>query len=130
MARPLRVLIVDDNRDAAEMLRVLVELAQHEASVALTGEQAMAVAERERPDVVLLDISLPGISGYDVCRRLRAQPWGRAMLIAAQSGWGGEAEREEEAGFDLHLTKPIDLSALMTLLAARQAALPSAAPDE
>ncbi len=121
-AAPLRVLIVDDNRDAVAMLRILLELSNYEVSTAFEGEEALAIAERERPDVVLLDIGLPDLDGYEVCRRLRAQPWGRRMLIAAQTGWNQESDRRRslEAGFDVHLIKPVETSTICDLLAKYQ----------
>jgi len=118
MSAPLRVLIVDDNPDAVTMLRILLEMAEYEVSSAASGDEALRVANRIRPDVVLLDIGLPGLNGYEVCRRLRAEPWGQAMLIAAQTGWDGDDERQRsrEAGCDVHLTKPVEATVLIDLL--------------
>ena len=115
----LRILVVDDSEDAALTLATLLELAGYELHVAHDGEQALAVAEACRPDVVLLDIGLPKLSGNEVCRRLRQQDWGRQMTIIALTGWGQEQDRRRttESGFDHHLVKPADPVALLKLLA-------------
>jgi CheY-like chemotaxis protein/two-component sensor histidine kinase len=116
---PRRILVVDDNRDSAEMLRALLEITGNIVQTAYDGEEALAEAERMRPDAILLDIGLPRMNGYEVCRRLREQPWGRQMLIVAQTGWGQDQDlrRSTDAGFDAHFTKPIDDEALLALLA-------------
>ncbi len=110
-----RVLIVDDNRDAADALAMLLRHTGHEAFVAYDGKTALAAAETDRPDVVLLDIGLPGMSGHDVCRQVREQPWGRNIRMIALTGWGQEEDRRKsrEAGFDGHLVKPIDIAAVL-----------------
>ncbi|MBC7894402.1 MAG: PAS domain S-box protein, partial [Cytophagaceae bacterium] len=123
-ARPAharRVLIVDDNEDGATSMAMLVTLAGHEAFAAHDGERAVEEAERLLPDIVLLDIGLPKLNGYEVCRRIRATSWGARMHIVAVTGWGQEADRERStaAGFDAHLVKPVSPEALMKLLAAR-----------
>ena len=119
---PLEILVVDDNRDSAEMLRTLLEASGHSVTTAADGDEALVIADRLRPDAILLDIGLPRLNGYEVCRRLRAQPWGRRLLIIAQTGWGQEQDlrKSEEAGFDAHLTKPVDDDALLKLLADRR----------
>ncbi|HEX5041501.1 MAG TPA: PAS domain S-box protein [Candidatus Polarisedimenticolaceae bacterium] len=116
---PRRILVVDDNQDGAESLCLLLKLAGHETALAFDGVDALETAERFRPDLVLLDLGLPGLNGYEVCRRLRAQPWGKGMTVVALTGWGQEADRRrsEDAGFDGHLVKPMDLKALAALLA-------------
>jgi len=83
--------------------------------VAYDGKTALAAAETDRPDVVLLDIGLPGMSGHDVCRQVREQPWGRHIRMIALTGWGQEEDRRKsrEAGFDGHLVKPIDIAAVL-----------------
>mgnify|MGYP001300035645 CR=1 FL=1 len=120
-ARPLtrRVLIVDDNKDAAEWLATLLSLSGHETHVALDGVEAIKAAERLLPDAVLLDIGLPRVDGYEVCRRIRQQPWGRDLTIVALTGWGQEEDRQKskEAGFNTHLVKPVDGEVLLNLLA-------------
>jgi CheY-like chemotaxis protein len=114
-----RVLIVDDNEDGAASLALLLELGGHETYKAHDGEQALEVAEQRRPDAILLDIGLPGMNGYEVCRRLRQQPWGKDAFLVALTGWGQEEDRQrsEEAGFDEHMVKPADHDVLMNLLA-------------
>jgi PAS domain S-box-containing protein len=103
-----RVLIVDDNADAAATLELLLQSLGHETRVAADGTAALEAAGSFQPDLVLLDIGLPGIDGYEVARRLRAQ--GRPLRIVAVTGWGSEADRRrsQEAGFDMHLVKPLD----------------------
>jgi PAS domain S-box-containing protein len=115
-----RILIVDDNPDSAESLAMLLELSGHRTERARDGVEAVETAERFRPDVVLLDIGLPRMNGYDVCRRIRAQPWGQHTLLVAVTGLGQDEDqrRSQEAGFDRHLVKPIDYDALAQLLAA------------
>jgi len=114
-----RVLIVDDNKDAAEWLATLLSLSGHETHVALDGVEAVKAAERLLPDVVLLDIGLPRVDGYEVCRRIRQQAWGRDLVIVALTGWGQEEDRQKsrEAGFNTHLVKPVDDEVLLNLLA-------------
>ena len=109
-----RVLVVDDSRDAAETLALLVELSGHEARVAYDGPSALEIARGFQPQVVLLDIGLPGMSGYDVARAVRADPRLRSALLVAVTGWGADEDRRRsrEAGFDLHLTKPTDAAEL------------------
>jgi PAS domain S-box-containing protein len=113
-----RILVVDDNRDSAETLAMLLELTGHEVFVAHDGQSALDAVERQRPGVVLLDIGLPGLSGHDVCRRIRQQPWGKTTVIIALTGWGQEEDRRrsQAAGFDGHLVKPVDHAHLLALL--------------
>jgi PAS domain S-box-containing protein len=113
-----RFLIVDDNVDAAVSLAMLLQIGGHEAELAHDGLQALDDAGRLRPDVILLDIGLPKLNGYDVCRQIRAQPWGASVLLVALTGWGQEEDRRRsrEAGFDHHLVKPVDPDELMRLL--------------
>jgi len=117
-ARKHHVLIVDDNRDAASSLAILLELDGHRTIVAHDGPAALEAAEQHRPDVVLLDIGLPGMNGYEVGRHIRRQPWGRAITLIALTGWGQaeDRRRSHEAGFDAHLVKPVDPPALISLL--------------
>lgn len=113
----LRILVVDDNRDNAESLAMLLEMLGHHVSIAHDGEQAIAMALREPPEVALLEIGLPRLDGHAVCRRLR-QTFGGAVTIIAQTGWGQEEDRARTraAGFDHHLVKPIPLEALQRIL--------------
>jgi CheY-like chemotaxis protein len=118
-ARSLRVLIIEDNRDAAESLRLLLQLTGHETTVAHAGAAGLEAARRLRPDVVLCDIGLPGgMDGYAVAAALRAEQQRPAALIAV-TGYGQEEDRRRafQAGFDCHLTKPVDPRILMELLA-------------
>jgi len=114
-----RVLVVDDSEDGAESMAMILQFAGHETIKAYDGVAAIEAAERFRPEVVLLDIGLPRMNGYEVCRRLRQEPWGREMTIVALTGWGQEEDRNrsKEAGFDVHIVKPVDFDALLQLLA-------------
>ncbi|MBL8112640.1 MAG: PAS domain S-box protein [Acidobacteria bacterium] len=114
-----RVLIVDDNKDGAESLAMLLTLEGHETHTAHDGLAALEAAERLRPEIVLLDIGLPLLNGYEVCQRLREQTWGKAMKLVALTGWGQEDDRRKssKAGFDHHLVKPVDHVALARLIA-------------
>jgi PAS domain S-box-containing protein len=116
---PHRVLIVDDNRDSALSLSMLLELKGCETQTAHDGVEAVEKAAAYKPDVVLLDIGLPRLNGYEACRAIREQPGGKGVLIVALTGWGQDQDRRKskEAGFDGHLVKPVDHAALMKLLA-------------
>jgi PAS domain S-box-containing protein len=116
---PRRILIVDDNMDSAKSLAMLLELNGHETYTAHDGAGGLASTERLKPDLVLLDIGLPGLNGYEVCRRVRETPWGKDLPVVALTGWGQEEDRSRsrDAGFTAHLVKPVDFSALMALLA-------------
>ena len=113
-----RVLIADDNRDGAEIMAMLLSHSGYDVQLAHTGPDAVDVAAKQRPDVAILDIGMPGMSGYDVARRIRSQPWGTGMMLIAVTGWGQEDDKRKakEAGFDHHLTKPIDPGALERLM--------------
>ena len=117
-ARTYRVLVVDDNQDAATSLATLLQMTGHEAHTAFDGLMALEAMERHRPEVVLLDIGLPGITGFEVCRRARAQPWGSEVTFIALTGWGHDEDRRrtQEAGFDGHLVKPVEFGALIAQL--------------
>jgi len=113
-----RILIVDDNRDAADSLAMLMEITGNTTYVAHDGIEAIEEIEKHRPEVVLLDIGLPGLTGHEVCRRVRQQPWGKNIVMIALTGWGQEDDRRksEEAGFNGHLVKPVDYDKLLELL--------------
>ncbi|OWK39836.1 ATP-binding protein [Fimbriiglobus ruber] len=117
--RPARVLIVEDNRDAAESLQMLLEISGCEVRVAYTGPDGVAAAKAMSPDLVLCDIGLPGISGYEVARQIRAEFHGRNPVLVALTGYGGDDDRAKAkaAGFDEHFTKPVDPAALGSLIA-------------
>ena len=112
------MLVVDDNADASETLAMLLGLWGHEVRSAADGPAAVEAAVAHRPDVVLLDISLPGMSGYEVAAQLRREEGTRDAVIVAVSGYGQEEDRRRsrQAGFDFHLVKPLDHDALLTLL--------------
>ena len=114
----MRVLIVDDNRDAADSLETVLRGAGHDTRTAYDGHACLETAEEFRPDVIVLDIGLPTMNGYDVCRRIRASPWGRAIIVIAATGWGQDDDLRlaREAGFDHHMLKPVDPQALMAVL--------------
>jgi len=114
-----RVLVVDDNQDSAETIAMLVELWGHQARIVHSGPAALEEAPGWRPEVVLLDIGLPGIDGYEVARRLRQEPAMAGALLVAMTGYGQERDRRmsSEAGFDHHLVKPVDPAVLQSLLA-------------
>jgi PAS domain S-box-containing protein len=116
-----RVLVVDDNEDAASSLATLLKMTGNEIEIAHDGLEAVQAAETFRPDLILLDIGLPKLNGFDVCQRIREQPCGKEMVIVALTGWGQEDDRRrsKEAGFDHHMVKPLDYAALMKLLAER-----------
>jgi CheY-like chemotaxis protein len=113
-----RILVVDDNRDAADTLAMLLRIDGHDIRTAYDGLEAVNVAEIFHPEVVLLDIGLPKLSGYDVARRIRQQPWGHGTTLIALTGWGKDKDRRlsQEAGFNFHMVKPVDLAALEELL--------------
>jgi len=114
----LRILVVDDNQDSASSLAALLNLTGHQTHTASDGAEAVAVALTFLPEVVLLDIGLPTLNGYNVCRQIRAQPDGPRVLLIALTGWGKDEDRRKskEAGFNAHLVKPVDHNALMKLL--------------
>jgi signal transduction histidine kinase/ActR/RegA family two-component response regulator len=116
--RSRKILVVDDNLDAAETLASLLEMFGHEVARAHDGPSALATASRMEPDVILLDIGLPGTSGHDVARELRAVPRLRHAKLVAVTGWGSEAdvERSRASGFDAHLTKPVEIDELVRLV--------------
>jgi CheY-like chemotaxis protein len=118
-AAPRRVLVVDDNVDAAESTAMILRLWGHQVRIAHTGPEALRAAEEDEPEVVVLDIGLPGMSGYEVARRLRAQPRFRTTTLAAVTGYCQDEDRRrsEEAGFNVHLVKPVEPEALEALLA-------------
>ncbi|MBV9490972.1 MAG: response regulator [Verrucomicrobia bacterium] len=131
----LRVLVVDDNVDAADTLAMLVELAGYEVRVAYDGPAALTVAEYFRPQVVLLDLHLPTLDGYEVARQLRGRPETRAAVLAAVTGWGQaeDLRRSKQAGFDRHFVKPVEPAVIIRLLSdaqARGGKLPPASDPE
>jgi CheY-like chemotaxis protein len=114
-----RILVVDDNEDSAKSLATLLALNGNRTRVAFDGAAALTAAEQFRPEVVLLDIGMPKMNGFEAARRIREQPWGRDVLLIALTGWGQDRDRRrsQSAGFDAHLVKPVDHAALMRVLA-------------
>jgi len=120
----LRVLIADDNRDNADSWSMLLQLAGHEVRTTYSGFEALEVAADFRPQLVLLDIGMPEMNGYEVATRIRATRWGKSMLLVAVTGWGQQEDKRRalSAGFDHHLAKPVNLDALEPLFAQCRAA--------
>jgi CheY-like chemotaxis protein len=118
----LRVLVVDDNHDAAEVLRMLLEAGGFNAKAVTSGAGALTAIPEYQPDVILMDIGMPGMSGHDVARRIREQPQFGDITLVALTGWGQEEDRRESkaSGFDYHLTKPVNFKVLKDLLATIQ----------
>src|SRR6185437_15028511 len=113
-----RILVADDNADALESLAVLLKMSGHQVFSAPNGAAALEAAAEHLPEVVLLDIGMPLLDGYEVARRIRTQPWGSSMMLVALTGWGQDADRRrsQEAGFNSHLVKPLDLARLTQVL--------------
>jgi CheY-like chemotaxis protein/anti-sigma regulatory factor (Ser/Thr protein kinase) len=105
-----RILVADDNADAAESLALVLQLMGNDVRVAYDGDEAVDAAEVFRPDLILLDIGMPGLTGYEAARVIRQRPWGRDVVMVALTGWGQDEDKREahEAGFDHHFTKPVD----------------------
>ena len=114
-----RILVVDDNRDSARSLAMLLKIGGHEVHTAFDGMEAFAAADSVRPEVVLLDIGLPKLNGYEVARKIREQSWGGGVVLVALTGWGQDEDRRKskEAGFNHHFVKPVEQSALNSYLA-------------
>jgi CheY-like chemotaxis protein len=117
-SRQRRILVADDNRDAGETMAMLLRLDGHEVHVAIDGLEAVAMFVREQPEVVILDIGMPGISGHEAARRIREQSVGRAVTLIAVTGWGQKSDKDRSAasGFDHHFTKPVEPDVLSALL--------------
>jgi len=118
--RARRVMIADDNKDAADSLGMLLDLAGHEVRVVYTGRSALEIAQTFRPDVAFIDIGMPDMTGYEVAQQLRREPWGSGPFLVALTGWGQDDDRRRarEAGFDRHLTKPVASDDVDGLIAA------------
>lgn len=115
-----RVLVVEDNADSADLMQMVLELRGHVAMAAYDGESALELVETFSPDVVLLDIGLPDIDGYELATRLRQRPNARHARLVAVTGWGQGVDhaRSREHGFVAHLTKPVDAAVVLELIAA------------
>ena len=118
VANPRRILVVDDNRDAAETLVSLLQFSGHETFAAYDGVKAVEAAARIQPDVILMDIGLPGLNGYEAARMIRQRQVEIKPVLVALTGWGQDEDRRrsEEAGFDAHLVKPVDVVVLEDLI--------------
>jgi signal transduction histidine kinase/ActR/RegA family two-component response regulator len=116
---PRRILVVDDNQDSATSLALLLKLTGNETHTAFDGLEAVETAATFRPDVVLLDIGLPKLNGYETARKIREKPWGKNIVLVALTGWGQHEDRQrsKDAGFNDHFIKPVSHAALMKLLA-------------
>jgi CheY-like chemotaxis protein len=116
--RRLRILVVEDNQDAAESLAMMLELWGHEVRVAYDGAAALRQAEAATPDVIISDLGLPGMDGYELARQLRARPGSGRVVLIALSGYGRDEDRRQaaEAGFDHHLVKPPEMDMLLQLI--------------
>jgi CheY-like chemotaxis protein len=117
--RPLRVLVVDDNVDTVLSFSILLKSSGHEVFTAHDGYNAVQVAIQHQPDVVLLDIGLPGLNGYEVAKRIRQQPGGKEIVLIALTGYGQDTDRllSAQAGFNYHLVKPARLEQVKEILA-------------
>lgn len=118
-ARRFKILVVDDNRDSALSLAMMLSIMGHDTRTAHDGESAVDAAGQFLPNVVLLDIGLPKLNGYEVAQRIRSAPWGASMYLIAVTGWGQAEDRQRstEVGLNLHLVKPVEPSSLERLLA-------------
>jgi PAS domain S-box-containing protein len=115
----IRILVVDDNRDAAYSLSAILRRTGHQVEVAYDGQEALDKGEAFKPQLVVMDIGMPVLNGYEACRYMKALPWGQAARVVALSGWGQEEDRRKsfDAGFDEHFVKPIDTKVLKDLVA-------------
>lgn len=113
-----RILIADDNEDSATAMAMIFKLMGNEVRMATDGLEAIQIAEAFRPELILMDIGMPEMNGYDACRQIRKQPWGDSIVIAALTGWSREEDQRhaQDAGFNHHLIKPIDPDCLEKLL--------------
>lgn len=127
-----RILVVDDNEDAADLLSQMLEMLGNEVRTANDGEAGVEVAAQFRPDVVLMDIGMPVLNGHEAARRIRQYPWGRGMVLVALTGWGQKDDRKKssDAGFDHHLVKPVEMDVLRKLLAGLQKATAERGQEE
>lgn len=118
--RRFRILVVDDNHDSALSMAMMLQIIGHDTRTAHDGESAVSTAESFLPEVVLLDIGLPKLNGYEVAQRIREKSWGQSMYLIAVTGWGQDEDRQRssEVGLNLHMVKPVEPAALEKLLAA------------
>ena len=118
--RRFKILVVDDNHDSALSMAMMLQIMGHDTRTAHDGESAVSTAETFLPEVVLLDIGLPKLNGYEVAQRIREETWGQSMYLIAVTGWGQDEDRQRstEVGLNLHMVKPVEPAALEKLLAA------------
>jgi signal transduction histidine kinase len=123
LAQARRILIADDNREAAEAMGTLLAIRGHEVRIVHDGVEALAVAKRFTPDVLLLDLGMPRMDGFETARQIRRRPWGKRAIIVALTGWGQEQDRQRtaEASFDVHLVKPVTETELLRAMASARA---------
>ena len=128
---PLRILVVEDDPESLQMMGALLGLWGYEPRLVPAGPAALEAVEEEMPDIVLLDLGLPGMDGFEVARRLRGQPGGRDVFIAAVTAYRGEEHQRQarEAGFDRYLMKPVDIDTLRQLLSQTAAGERPSQPD-
>ena len=114
----LKVLVADDNEDAAKTVGMLISTFGAQVTVAHDGEQAVTKAMDIRPHLILMDIGMPGMDGYEACRNIRAQSWGKDICIVALTGWSQDSDKQKtkEAGFSKHMVKPVSLMDIEVLL--------------
>jgi DNA-binding response OmpR family regulator len=120
LTAPVKVLVVDDDRDTVEMVKMLLDLNGGFTHAAYDGSEAVRLADELRPEIILLDIGLPKLNGYEACRQIRQHAWGRSMIVVALTGRGHDDDyaRSQDSGFDMHLVKPVEPELLLTVLAA------------
>ena len=113
-----RILVADDNRDVVESFQIMLRILGHEVQTALDGEEAIEKAEQFRPDVIVLDVGMPMLDGYETASRIRQRPWSRDVVLIAVTGWGNDKDKlkSAEAGFDVHLVKPVDATTILEAL--------------
>ena len=116
--QPVRIVVADDNHDSADSMAMLLRIGGHDVRTAYDGEEVVSIADTFRPEVLLLDIGMPRLNGYEVAEQLRARSWGRDVIMIAVTGWGQDEDRRRSTahGFDAHLVKPIDQEALTRVL--------------
>ena len=119
-SRPRRVLVVDDNRDAADALTILLRIWGHDVETATSGAEAIRLAEQANPEIILMDLGMPIMNGYEAAQRILERPGRAQIMLIALTGWGQEADRHrtQAAGFQHHLTKPVNVEQLQKLITA------------
>lgn len=122
MDQRTKILVIDDNRDATDTLATMLRLKGFNVKAGYSGKEALEIAENFVPDIAILDIGMPGMDGYETCRMIRQQLWGKDMTVFALTGYGQEEDvrKSKEAGFDEHLLKPVDLVELLTCISQKR----------